>query len=796
MQMAQQQQQQGVVLPDLVPGQIPEIPRLDLIAEEVIVPVTRSVGPILHTTASVTSSVPASGARAVAAFLESYGAPCDRSDTWSVDATASDSDADALRTDDRMKEFDEVAGGLGPGGSSIIPNNIAVSYGSSSVVSDVASVPSSTAKVDERRHSMAAFPGLTISPAEASDSSAAGRSTPVAIVTQKCDVRRCESLIPSMSGVGLSLANVQSTTSFGSQFRGGASSSNWSEMSTVGSFSQQSVTFSDDSSDAHCGNSGICSTDQLLNDSIEEKSPSTMANATTNFENHSLFKDEGSPNRFDISENTTGVTENMSMESSPRRRKSDTVDNKEIAIHKRSLNKQSVFSPANAKPLFIPNSSRTFDHIFDKDDKRRNFLKTFKLSNLKSKVKRSTTDHFLSSASHNNYEDSRNAGDVSVLVSSLPRATSLEFNSSSQFLSGETGDQILAKYRRKVQMNVDQINTESINPYYDPSNVTGCQAFLDVKRKLRLVLSSINVGTLAMGLNVLPSFNLSSLKNAKETELVQFLNVLLAEALNTSDKILSSQLREVLRCLSLFEAKGEKTLNREWLIEFCARLYLDQNCERQLKEFTDAFRALEVQDERTDFVERFLTSLHKKMMRDEMWHGAAEDQLKYAKLSVERYVMALIYACAFYPNGEADMSRDNVFFEAIKRLSSLLTPSYKGLQIPVELHGECPWPLAQAEISIINAYKTPRDRLGCVLRCCETIINLLRVSRMGKTPSADDIVPVLVFVLVKANPPALLSTVQYINGFYGRRLQGEEAYWWTQFCAAVEFIKVMVNTKE
>lgn len=43
----------------------------------------------------------------------------------------------------------------------------------------------------------------------------------------------------------------------------------------------------------------------------------------------------------------------------------------------------------------------------------------------------------------------------------------------------------------------------------------------------------------------------------------------------------------------------------------------------------------------------------------------------------------------------------------------------------------------------------------------------------------------------QANPPALLSTVQYVNLFYDKRLKGEDQYWWTQFCAAIEFIKTM-----
>lgn len=45
--------------------------------------------------------------------------------------------------------------------------------------------------------------------------------------------------------------------------------------------------------------------------------------------------------------------------------------------------------------------------------------------------------------------------------------------------------------------------------------------------------------------------------------------------------------------------------------------------------------------------------------------------------------------------------------------------------------------------------------------------------------------------LFKANPPCLLSTVEYVNSFYGKRLEGEDQYWWTQFCSAIEFVKTM-----
>lgn len=64
---------------------------------------------------------------------------------------------------------------------------------------------------------------------------------------------------------------------------------------------------------------------------------------------------------------------------------------------------------------------------------------------------------------------------------------------------------------------------------------------------------------------------------------------------------------------------------------------------------------------------------------------------------------------------------------------------------------EAPWPSAQAEIRTINAYKTPRDKVQCILRMCSTIMNLLSLANEDSVPGADDFVPVLVFVLIRVS---------------------------------------------
>lgn len=74
-------------------------------------------------------SMDSTGSGSVPAVLINTSAACDHSDTWSVDATASDSDADALRSEDRMREFDDqpsaTSSSMGGSLSGRVPSDLA-----------------------------------------------------------------------------------------------------------------------------------------------------------------------------------------------------------------------------------------------------------------------------------------------------------------------------------------------------------------------------------------------------------------------------------------------------------------------------------------------------------------------------------------------------------------------------------------------------------------------------------------------------------------------------------------------
>lgn len=62
------------------------------------------------------------------------------------------------------------------------------------------------------------------------------------------------------------------------------------------------------------------------------------------------------------------------------------------------------------------------------------------------------------------------------------------------------------------------------------------------------------------------------------------------------------------------------------------------------------------------------------------------------------------------------------------------------------------------ELLKINNYKAPRDKLICILNCCKVIYGLMK--HMSIDEGADMFLPLLIYVVIHANPPRLISNVQ------------------------------------
>ncbi|XP_071638719.1 GTPase-activating protein and VPS9 domain-containing protein 1-like isoform X1 [Temnothorax longispinosus] len=171
------------------------------------------------------------------------------------------------------------------------------------------------------------------------------------------------------------------------------------------------------------------------------------------------------------------------------------------------------------------------------------------------------------------------------------------------------------------------------------------------------------------------------------------------------------------------------------------------------------------------------------MDNDPIWQSASANQLDLARVVVERTVMARVYHNALYLNEDGDVYRDQLFHGHINKLAKVVTSNHRDLRISKVYHYECPWSWAQAELAVISAYKTPRDKLQCVFCCATTIMNLFSMASERGIPAADDLTPVLVYRLIRRRCIDCSICRQLLREY---RLEGEEQYWWTQFCAAIE----------
>ncbi|XP_063710037.1 receptor-mediated endocytosis protein 6 homolog [Culicoides brevitarsis] len=399
----------------------------------------------------------------------------------------------------------------------------------------------------------------------------------------------------------------------------------------------------------------------------------------------------------------------------------------------------------------------------------------------------------------------------------------------------ETSDDILGKYRRKVSTSSDPASSESAGSNSSSSLKSkssksdimkaNCSEpdFENVRRKIKMVLSRSSV----------PSTDFKSNCRVSQSPMHTYLQIQMAEATETGSLKEISYTFEALRLLSstnlLTQHKvyqhlqselisgqryiqyltkcrqnlllsiemvekinkkiaSERELCIKNLIDCCVRMFLDKN-EQINENFYDNMSKLFVADEKIELMKEFINAVLIKIRQDGILRGVLSVKELEIKDCIEKRIMQKVYKQLLFPNDDADKLRDNCLSDHIKKLSQIVTPTHKLIKIPKEYLNEAPWSYAQQQLLCITAGKTPKEKVKCIVRACHCIMSML--SMAIDNPSADDLTPVLIFIIIKANPPNLLSTIQYINCFIGDKLEGEENYWWTQFVTAVEFIKSM-----
>ncbi|PPD93822.1 hypothetical protein GOBAR_DD09173 [Gossypium barbadense] len=188
-------------------------------------------------------------------------------------------------------------------------------------------------------------------------------------------------------------------------------------------------------------------------------------------------------------------------------------------------------------------------------------------------------------------------------------------------------------------------------------------------------------------------------------------------------------------------------------------------------------------------VQAFFANMEAAFRAHPLWAGCSEEELDSAGEGLEKYVMTKLFTRVFASLPD-DVKLDEQLSEKMALVQQFVRP--ENLDIKPAFQNETSWLLAQKELQKINMYKAPRDKLVCILNCCKVINNLLlnaSIASNENPPGADDFLPVLIYVTIKANPPQLHSNLLYIQRYRRQsRLVSEAAYFFTNMLSAEAFI--------
>ncbi|KAL8159228.1 hypothetical protein V2J09_000765 [Rumex salicifolius] len=203
---------------------------------------------------------------------------------------------------------------------------------------------------------------------------------------------------------------------------------------------------------------------------------------------------------------------------------------------------------------------------------------------------------------------------------------------------------------------------------------------------------------------------------------------------------------------------------------------------KSIKSFIVSFSNNAPESERDSAsVQQFLANMEGAFRAHPLWAGCLEEELESAGEGLEKYVMTKLFAHVFASLPD-DIKADEQLSEKIALVQQFIRPEHLDIRPPYQ--NETSWLLAQKELQKINMYKAPREKL--------VINNLLlnaSIASNGDPPGADEFLPILIFVTLKANPPQLHSNLMYIQRYRRRsRLVSEAAYYFTNILSAESFI--------
>uniref|UniRef100_A0A0G4HUK5 VPS9 domain-containing protein n=1 Tax=Chromera velia CCMP2878 TaxID=1169474 RepID=A0A0G4HUK5_9ALVE len=217
-----------------------------------------------------------------------------------------------------------------------------------------------------------------------------------------------------------------------------------------------------------------------------------------------------------------------------------------------------------------------------------------------------------------------------------------------------------------------------------------------------------------------------------------------------------------------------------------------------IKEFVASFPANLSRHDAAARLHAFLSDAQDEIAKSAVYKELDEAEQLEMREGLEKFLMIKLHHRLWRCEAE-DEGEDKFLSRHIARLSWVKPHHLECLEL-----SEDAVTLAAGELCKMDQYKAPRDKIVCMMNACRVLYSAIRDqaesgSRNGEgpPPSADDFLPCLILLVIRANPPCLHSNCEFVGAFrHPDRLRAEDLYFFTQLASVVTFIKKINGSNE
>jgi hypothetical protein len=218
-----------------------------------------------------------------------------------------------------------------------------------------------------------------------------------------------------------------------------------------------------------------------------------------------------------------------------------------------------------------------------------------------------------------------------------------------------------------------------------------------------------------------------------------------------------------------------------------------------IDEFADQFSSLEqvarstLTSDDTELVAKsyrdYLNIVKEEVLSSQLISGLGTENMLGVADEIEGYLMRRMFKGIF----PAQASRQDIAFHRRTLELDWVTPDH--LDILPSSQNVTMWKFAVEALANIDERVTPEEKVGCIAEFVTTVVNILHLCSSVTAASADDSLPIIIYLLIKAQPKRLASNINYIAKFRQQsKLMSDSGFCFSQLRSAMTFIETLDHT--